>query len=203
MNLMNSNKIILHLCADIGTDSLPYKNAGYDVRCIGKDIDVRKYDPPENVYGIIANPPCTMFSCARTSPKSTPRDFKQGMEVVEACLRIIWKCQYVPLRNASKKTRLKFWCLENPYRGLLKSFLGEPPFRYSPWEYGDSYKKDTGLWGFYKIPPKTIFFKPLGLKKFDALLSHEIHPEYSDLTRTERRSVCSQKFAQAFFESNQ
>ena len=33
-----ANKIIIHLCADIGSDSKPYRDAGYDVRCIGKDI---------------------------------------------------------------------------------------------------------------------------------------------------------------------
>lgn len=41
------------------------------------------------------------------------------------------------------------------------------------------------------------------MKKFDALLSREIHPEHSaTMTRTERRSVCSPKFAKAFFEAN-
>ena len=62
----NKNKIILHLCADIGSDSKPYKDAGYDVRLVGKDIGVENYTPPENVYGIIANPPCPEFSFART-----------------------------------------------------------------------------------------------------------------------------------------
>src|SRR3990167_4161471 len=106
----NQNKIILHLCADVGSDSLPYREAGYDVRCIGKAIGVENYHPPENVYGIIANPPCTMFSYARTNAK-TPRDFREGMRLVEECLRIIWECQY----QAEKRTSyLKFWSLENP-----------------------------------------------------------------------------------------
>ena len=54
----NKDKIILHLCADTGSDSSPYQDAGYDVRCIGKAIGVENFHPPENVYGIIANPPC-------------------------------------------------------------------------------------------------------------------------------------------------
>lgn len=200
---MNSHKTILHLCADLGTDSKPYRDAGYNVICVGKDQDVRTFIPPPEVYGIIANPVCTMFSNARCNPKSSPRCFKQGMELVEDCLRIIWQVQYRPVSNTAKYTRLKFWMLENPHRGMLKHFLGEPPHVYSPWEYGDIYKKSTAIWGFYKIPPKTIRTEPEGLKKFDALLSHEIHPEYPHLTRTERRSVCSAKFAQAFFEANQ
>lgn len=52
-------KIILHLCADTGSDSKPYKDAGYDVRLIGSDIGVENFNPPKNVYGIIANPVCT------------------------------------------------------------------------------------------------------------------------------------------------
>ena len=66
----NKDKIILHLCcSEFGSDTLPYKNAGYDVRYVDKNVDVRKYEPPENVYGIFANPPCTMFSKARTKAK--------------------------------------------------------------------------------------------------------------------------------------
>lgn len=201
--MQNKDKVILHLCADLGTDSKPYRDAGYDVRCVGKDIDVRKYEPPENVYGIIANPVCTMFSNARCNAKK-PRDFKEGMELVEACLRVVWKCQYKPVSDTAKYTRLKFWALENPYRGMLKHFIGEPKFTYSPWEYGDSYMKETALWGYFNAPPKTHFFRPITLKKFDALKTHEIHPEHMDtMTRTERRSVCSEKFAKAFFEANQ
>lgn len=201
--MTNADKTILHLCADLGTDSEPYRRAGYNVICVGKKLDVRTYTPPENVYGIIANPVCTMFSNARCNAKE-PRDFKQGMELVEACLRIVWACQYKPVSDTAKYTRLKFWALENPYRGMLKHFLGEPAFTYSPWEYGDSYKKDTALWGYFNAPPKTHFWIPVGMKKFDALLAHEIHPEHAGtLTRTERRSVCSPKFAQAFYEANQ
>jgi hypothetical protein len=50
-------KIILHLCADIGSDSWFYANHNdYKVIKIGKDIGVENYNPPENVYGVIANP---------------------------------------------------------------------------------------------------------------------------------------------------
>lgn len=42
-----NGKIILHLCADIGSDSKPYRDAGYDVRLIGKEIGVENYYPPQ------------------------------------------------------------------------------------------------------------------------------------------------------------
>lgn len=209
-------KTILHLCADIGSDSQPYRKAGYNVICVGKNTDVCTYEPPDDVHGIIANPPCTMFSFARTNAKS-PRDLKLGMECVEACLRIIWKVQYRAVSNNAKYTRLKFWVLENPYFGLLKNFIGRPALIYDPWEYGDNYQKRTALWGNFAIPPKLITVNPmtpeqkvlaktnstLHSRKFDQLLSHEIHPEaFGVLTSQDRRSICSAKFAQAFFETN-
>ena len=42
----NKDKIILHLCADTGSDTMPYREAGYDVRCIGSKIGVENYAPP-------------------------------------------------------------------------------------------------------------------------------------------------------------
>lgn len=169
-------KTILHLCADIGSDSKPYFEAGYNVVLVGKEIDVRKYTPPDEVYGIIANPPCTMFSCCRTNAK-TYRNLREGMELVEACLRIIWKVQYDPISNYSKKTRLKFWCLENPYYGLLKNFLGIPALIYDPWEYGDTYQKKTALWGNFNIPEKNPNLDFKKSVKWDHVRSKDIHPE--------------------------
>ncbi|GAG67591.1 unnamed protein product, partial [marine sediment metagenome] len=104
-------KIILDLCGGTGAWSKPYEEAGYDVRLITlPDNDVRTYIPPDNVYGILAAPPCTMFSFARTTAK-TPRDIKGALSIVDACLRII---------IISKP---KFWVLENP-RGILRKYLG-------------------------------------------------------------------------------
>lgn len=145
------NKIILDLCGGTGSWSKPYKeDGGYDVRNITlPEFDVRTYKPPKRVYGVLAAPPCPMFSFARTNAKKK-RDLKKGMEIVEACLRIIWACQYSPVSNTAKYTRLKFWALENPYFGLLKNFLGKPVMVFDPFEFGDRYKKRTALWGNFK-----------------------------------------------------
>lgn len=62
--MKNKEKIILHLCADTGSDSKPYQDAGYTVIKVGSDIGVENFQPPANVYGIIANPVCTEFSIA-------------------------------------------------------------------------------------------------------------------------------------------
>ena len=218
MKIDNQNKIILDLCGGTGAWSLPYKKAGYDVRVITlPDCDVRIYEPPENVYGILAAPPCTMFSFARTKAKKE-RSLSEAMEIVKSCFEIIWHSQWRPVNNTAKYTRLKFWALENPSRGLLKNFIGKPAFIFNPYEFGDMYKKETALWGNFKEPKKIIeerngnlyaltgeaLGKLKGMVKFDYLPTKDIHPErYGELTRTERRAITPAGFAKAFFESNQ
>src|SRR3990167_8834107 len=99
----NKDKVILDLCGGTGSWSLPYKNAGYNVRVITlPENNVKTYQSPENVYGILAAPPCTMFSFARTNAKKS-RDLKEGMECVRACLNIIWKVMEIE-QDTIKKT---------------------------------------------------------------------------------------------------
>ena len=211
------NKIILHLCCDegIASDSADYKQAGYDVRLVGKSIGVENYHPPENVYGIIDNPPCTQFSWAKST--GVPRDLEKGIVCVRHCQRIIWEAQYKLLKPFSKKTTLKFWMLENPC-GLLQYFLGKPAFVYSPYEFGDNYKKKTHLWGIFNEPKKIYKdasevmtteelekakINSRALPKFDRLSTRQIHSKYyGKFNRTRRRSICSEKFAKAFYEAN-
>ena len=60
---MNTEKIVLDLCGGTGAWSKFYEEAGYGVRNITlPDYDVRTYKPPENIYGILAAPPCTHLS---------------------------------------------------------------------------------------------------------------------------------------------
>lgn len=196
----NKDKIILHLCAsEFGSDTRDYREAGYDVRLITKDIDVRKYEPPENVYGIIANPPCTMFSKARTRAK-TPRDMLQGMELVQACLKIIWTCQSRITRDANPEMPLKFWALENP-DGYLKWFLGKPAFQYSPYQFGANYSKTTNLWGIFNQPQLPSFFYAQSTK---GTPSDFINPmtERDPERRTDLRSICPPQFSKAFYQAN-
>jgi len=212
---VNSNKIILDLCGGTGEWSKPYKKAGYDVKLITlPQHDVRLYEPPKNVYGILAAPPCTMFSFARTKARDM-RNLYEAMNIVIACLRIIWTCQYGINNNAQKRPALKFWALENP-NGFLKYFLGCPVIEFNPWEFGDEYQKKTHLWGYFNKPQKTTKLKPKGdlalyksltpakRVKFDMLKTKDIHPEfYGKLTRQERRAITPAGFAKAFFETNQ
>jgi site-specific DNA-cytosine methylase len=219
--MKNSEKIILDLCGGTGAWSKPYTESGYDVRVITlPKYDVTatflesnfmvftkvraysKHDMPKiyykDVYGVLAAPPCTMFSRARTRAK-TPRDLKGGMVVVRACLDIIWKIQEV-----QGLPDLKFWALENPM-GVLRRFLGRPKFTYNPYEYGDPWTKKTDIWGWFNEPRK----KQLRLNESQATLCKNNNrklPSISDFTgskQSSRRAITPPGFAKAFFKANQ
>jgi hypothetical protein len=132
-------KNILHLCADTGSDSKPYREAGYNVILVGSDIGVENFHPEGEIHGIIANPVCTEFSIA---PRNRERDYEKGMFLVRECQRII------------AEAKPKWWVIENPATGKLKEFIGPPVMTYDPWEYGSPWTKRTALWGVFKKPQK-------------------------------------------------
>lgn len=195
------SKLILDLCAGTGAWSRPYKEAGYKVFEVSLPyLDVRRFltQPlPDNVHGILAAPPCTMFSMVRTTPK-IPRSFEQGMELVTACLNIIWECRY--------KNKLAFWCLENP-RGYLRQFLGKPAYTFHPYEFGHPYKKTTDLWGYFKEPKKGPIVEPV--HGSIALKNDAFEPIPEDYVRPKgvrkdkiQRAITPRGFADAFFKAN-
>ena len=205
-----NDKLILDLCGGTGSWARPYKEAGYNVKTITiPKYDIVKwrqyqdiYEPVMNneVYGIIAAPPCTMFSFARTNAK-TPRNFQEGMYTIQACMDIIWQSQTCFESSYTKKTKLKFWCLENT-GGFLKNFLGKPVYTFNPYDFGDNYKKKTCLWGWFNEPKKDPI--DCDMPKFDRMATKDIHGEfYGKLTRTERRSITPPGFANSFFKANQ
>lgn len=138
----NSKKIILDLCGGTGSWSRYYKEAGYDVRVITlPEYDVLTYEPPDNVWGVLAAPPCTEFSVLNCKAEARVRKPEEGMAVVNACLRIIEKC------------KPKWWALENPV-GYLREYIGLPRMTFQPWEYGDPWTKRTDIWGEFNVPAK-------------------------------------------------
>ena len=196
---MNENRIILDLCGGTGSWSKPYKEAGYDVRNITlPKYDIFDYKPPENVYGILAAPPCTMFSFARQTAK-TPRDFEGALKIVKRCMDIIWKCRL--------DGKLKFWALENP-KGYLRQFLGKPYLEFSPEEYGENYTKPTDIWGYFFKPKKNKYEGELigngknwNWVKNKILPDDYIMPENWTAAQA-KKSMTSSKFAIAFFKAN-
>jgi hypothetical protein len=150
--------------------------------------------------GILAAPPCTMFSLARTRAKK-PRDFQEGMEIVRACLNIIWECRYKPLYR--KNDCLKFWALENP-TGLLRQFLGYPYFTFNPCDFGANYTKKTDLWGFFNIPKINPVKLTENEKRLCKTNSRKL-PSISDSTssgQATKRAITPAGFAKAFFRAN-
>jgi hypothetical protein len=202
------NKIILDLCGGSSAWSKYYKMAGYDVRLITlPDNDVRTYQPPDNVYGVLAAPPCTNFSLVLS--EKIERDFSAGMEIVNACMRIAEQCNPV------------FWALENPI-GHLSKFIGQPAFIFQPWEFGDPWTKRTGIWGKFNHPKK-LYSDWNDVPKNDALYirkprkkpnmvwlhksAYDLIPAYHDLPRPETdaafRAMTPQGFSRQFYEANQ
>lgn len=229
----NKNKVILDLCGGTGAWSKPYKDAGYDVRVItlpeydvtathfnhdrivflsqtydfggGASMTVRYAD----VYGILAAPPCTEFSIAKTT---APKDFETGMQTVRAVLNIIWQCQI--------NGKLAFWAIENP-RGLLTRFIGKPAFKFEQWQFGGKIEKPTCLWGYFKEPKPTVAIRP-SIEKFRNKISNQnlnsreyacptCPPEYLDYMsqfknyqerRAAIRAITPAGFAQAFHKAN-
>lgn len=195
------NKIILDLCGGTGAWSKPYKEAGYDVRLITlPEYDVCTYEPPENVYGILAAPPCTEFSIAKNG---RPRNLVEAMRIVEACLDIIWHCRL--------EGSLIFWALENP-KGYMRQFLGIPKFTFEQWQYAAPGIKPTDVWGYFNPPKPKIKERPENLVvKYKDQHSHgrllavpHCPEEYQSLSldRAAIRAITPPGFARAFYESN-
>lgn len=167
----------------------------------------------ERVHGIIANPPCTEFSIARSGGK--PRLGEDGIRLVRHCQRII------------AESSPDWWVIENPGTGALKQYLGVPTYQYQPWWYGSPWTKLTALWGNFNIPERK-YWKWENVPKNEKLYvrgeskhrrstgkpamyqmhksSYHLIPEFSHLPEPQNdmefRSFCSQKFAQAFFDAN-
>jgi len=241
-------KIILDLCGGTGAWSAPYREAGYDVMVITlpdynilntefredgiffpTPLKLQRHIHYQEIYGIIAAPPCTMFSFARTNAK-TRRNLREGMEIINACLNLIHEAQYRIVSDQQKYPPLKFWALENPYYAMTRWFLGKPAFIFDPWEFGHNYKKKTALWGHFNEPVKTVKVvtdvmseedlaksktNSRKLPKFDMLTMKEIKAmknmagsnnqlDYwkNAKTRQAMRAITPRGFAEAFYRAN-
>jgi len=222
--------IVLSLCSGSGSWEKPYVDSGeynvipitfpqYDVRLFpsmpsqesrgnGEWIDIEKYKG--KVVGILSAPDCTYFSISGNAHKRSDQNIIDGIGVVDACFRIAYAL------------KPKWFALENPI-GKLKKFLGEPTFKFNPYEFGDMYSKKTYLWGWFNNP-KTIPYNKEDINMFEGsplLEGKEITepmsglyyknkiakgeftaPSGTDLTRKYYRSITPQGFANAFFEAN-
>jgi len=120
--------------------------------------------------------------------------------------------------------------MENPATGALRNYIGKPNHVYQPWWYGSPWTKKTALWGEFNMPERTYYDwsevepnKNLWVRKRNRVVEkdrytgkpemHTLHKgawkhisEFHTLPQPdsdmEFRSICSQKFAQAFKEAN-
>ena len=175
---------------------------------IGEKIGVENYNPPADVWGIIANPVCTEFQTINGHGKIN--DTQKGLFLVGHCLRII---------NSANP---KWWVLENPARGELRKYIGEPVAKYQPWEYGSPWTKQTALWGNFQMPKRTysnwrdvpkndaLYIRPGRGKPNLAFMHKSAANIISEMqwakdkikTDADLRSMCSDGFAKAFYEAN-
>jgi hypothetical protein len=208
-------KIILDLCGGTGSWSRPYKEAGYDVRLITlPDYDVLTYKPPQNVYGILAAPPCTEYSPLNRNKYSKYEQFfdfdkfknSPNTAILNTCIKIIEKCKPV------------FFAIENPY-GLMRKYMGKPKLSFQPYQYGDGWTKKTDIWGKFNMPKTThtwescpklpLYVRPNRKKPSIAFLHKSaklLIPQFKDFdadTDAALRAITPPGFAKAFFEENQ
>ncbi len=136
--------------------------------------DIRDVGP---VHGILAGPPCTKFSTAGSRVPRTDEEMIEALSVVDACIRLVWVL------------KPKWWALENPVSKLPK-WLGNPVYKFQPFEYGDPYRKETWLWGVFN--PPTAFMNPVAP-----------HGTITDFHRSANiRAITPRGFANAFFKAN-
>ena len=176
------SKLILDLCAGSGAWSQPYVDAGYEVRRITLPDDIRlEVYRREPIWGLLAAPPCTMFSSSGARWPRSKDDYLDALSVVDACLRIV-----------ALHPELRWWALENPV-GTLTRWLGPPVMYFHPCQYGDPYTKKTALWGR---------FTPLHKRPVEPVEKSPIHYAPENPGCAAFRSVTPSGFASAFFEAN-
>ena len=140
---------ILELFSGTGSVGSVFGSMGWEVVSLDIDpkasatiiADIRTWDFtifPKGHFDVVwASPVCTHYSRARTRAR-TPRDFVWADSLVQRALEII------------EHFEPRFWFLENPQTGLLKSrpFMSGLPYtdvdycRYCDW----GYRKRTRIW---------------------------------------------------------
>jgi hypothetical protein len=155
---------------------------------------VRLLEYPGRVHGVLAAPPCTLFSRAGQRWTRTPEELAAALAVVDACLRVV------------AVTRPAWWALENPV-GTLRRWLGPPRWYFDPCQFGDAYTKRTALWGEFAVPgglfTTTRPVEPTEGSRIHLLpgATKDDSPAVAQRKRN-ARSVTPPGFAKAFFEAN-
>ena len=202
---MNNKGIVLSLCDRTGVMVQPWLEAGYScaivdvqhprgvsepvtdgllrVGCDVRALETYFRDPALIVF---AFPPCTHLAV------SGARWFEdKGLESLHEAIGLVVACKRICEASGAP------WMLENPV-GTLSSYWRKPDYTFQPWQYGDTYTKQTCLWtgnGFV-MPEPWIAHKPADVKA-------TIHLMPPSADRADKRSVTPAGFAKAVFEANE
>jgi spore germination cell wall hydrolase CwlJ-like protein len=214
----NSKKVIISLFDSSGSWSQPFRDAGYHVVQIdidhGEDIFETSptviqseleeaLGPDYTVAGVISACPCTTFASSGSQWWPTKHDEPNPAEVLKlfgpkaAMLfdtpvaantwMVHMTAYYIDLFKP------KFHALENP-RGRIARMSGLPPalMRFDPSDFGDSYTKETRLWGSFNTD--------LPVAPVEAAQGSKIHKLRGDNAEDKaERSLTPDGFAYAFF----
>ena len=194
-------KSVSAVWADAGHETLTLDISHKCAPDICQDILIWDYtdfnlEPPDVIW---CSPPCTMYSKARTGAK-TPHDLQGADALVQRCLDII------------RFWRPRFWVIENPQTGLLKTRvvvqgLAWKDVDYCAYQDPVLYRKRTRLWtnctNWAPRPPCTHTGHPHSAQKGpqrvrgtglflqdDVLTVHTLHQVPPALTR-ELMEYCS------------
>lgn len=194
----NKDKIVLDLCGGTGTWSKDYKDNGYIVFNITLpnynilDEKVVQYCISLNPYGILFACPCDIWSNVGIKYwlSRTPDQVFMHSKILVKGLRIIYNTNPI------------FWCLENPI-GKMKEFMGEPIYKFHPYNFGDAYTKKTYLWGKFNIPIFPLGIEPKFKNPVEDVSKRQMPNSWiSGKNRKEKRAITPPSFAKAFYEAN-
>lgn len=214
----NSNKVIISLFDESGEISKPWRDAGYDVRQYDIKLgdDLLKYVPMaeiielkesgKKVVGVIAQPPCTTFTVSGTRWWKERHD-KHDRAMVNKMFGPFAAEYFSKPKEYTKalvsvvdlivgETEPEFWAMENPV-GRIASELGLPKYSlyFHPHNYGDTYTKQTMLWGKFNQDLPTANVHPS-----QGSLMHKLWSTAEK--KGGARSITPEGFAYAFFVAN-
>ena len=186
-------KIMLDLFSGTGSVGSIFKNAGWEVVSLDRDLpavhrtDVLDWNykeayRPKHFHFIWASPPCTEYSIAKTVGV---RNLSAANGIVKRTLDIIR--YFEPM----------FYVIENPQTGLLRkqSFMEGLPFRDVDYcKYGMAYRKRTRLWNnLFSWAPRPLCLRDCG--KTEDGRHRETAQHHSHTGRNEKRHTQKQLYA--------
>ena len=197
--------VVVSLCDKTGNMVRPWALEGYECYCVDVQHsirrirsegrihyiwgDVRGWLPPASIRGrigiVFAFPPCTHVAV------SGARDFRRkGNYLLRDALELFSACEQAATWSGAP------YMIENPV-GKFSDHMGQPDYRFQPWQYGDLWSKKTCLWtgnGFVMPPPRYLE-PPAGVEA-------RIWKMPPSSRRADLRSITPPGFAKAVFEAN-